>query len=186
MVGPDGQLPDSHVSNAPGGVAHSPAFNKIQSWEVAQHFPDLMHYKLATQRSANLETKRSARGHIKEAMKRAAENPDIIPDVMVPINTAQTSGGTNYSMQPLASVLQNEEMTKNLLNELGSTSALTGLFGRLKSGGAKRPNSGARIFNHLLDAFGGDPDEEGNRSQYDMLLEHSIQGEHVPLEPEFM
>ena len=186
MIGPDGQLPDSHISNAPGGVGHSPAFNKIQSWEVAQHFPDLMHYKLSTQRSANLETKRSARGHIKEAMKRAAENPDIIPDVMVPINTAQTSGGTNYSMQPLASVLQNEEMTKNLLDELGSTSALTALFGRLKSGGTKRPNSGARIFNHLLDAFGGDPDEEGNRSQYDMLLEHSIQGEHVPLEPEFM
>ena len=186
MIGPDGQLPDSHISNAPGDVAHSPAFNKIQSWEVAQHFPDLMHYKLATQRSGNLETKRSARGHIKEAMKRAAENPDIIPDVMVPINTAQTSGGTNYSMQPLASVLQNEEMTKNLLDELGSTSALTALFGRLKSGGTKRPNSGARIFNHLLDAFGGDPDEEGNRSRYDMLLQHSIQGEHIPLEPEFM
>jgi len=186
MIGPDGQLPDSHISNAPGGVGHSPAFNKIQSWEVAQHFPDLMHYKLATQRSGNIETKRSARGHIKEAMKRAAENPDIIPDVMVPINTAQTSGGTNYSMQPLATVLQNEEMTKNLLDELGSTSALTALFGRLKSGGQKRPNSGARIFSHLLDAFGGDPDEEGNRNRYDMLMEHAIQGEHIPLEPEFM
>ena len=186
MIGPDGQLPDSHLTSAPGGVAHQPAFNKIQSWEVAQHFPDLMHYKLATQRSLNTETQRSANGHIQQALKRAAENPDIIPDVQVPINTAQTSGGTNYTMQPLKTVLRSADMTKNLLNELGSTSALTGLFGRLKSGGQKRPNSGARIFGHLLDAFGGDPDEEGKRSKYDMLMQHAIQGEHVPLDPEFM
>jgi hypothetical protein len=186
VIGPRGELPDSHIKNAPGGVNFDPAFDQVQSWSVAHHMPDLMHYKLARQQTPAAETMRSARGHIKEALKRAVENPDIIPDVQVPINTAQTAGGTNYTMQPLKAVLQSEEMTKNLLNELGSTSALTGLFGRLKSGGQSRPSSGARIFSHLLDAFGGDPDEEGNRTQYDNLLQHALQGNHVPLEPEFM
>ncbi len=186
IIGPRGELPDSHITNAPGGVNFDPAFDQIQSWSVIRHAPDLMHYKLARQQTPAAETMRSARGHIKQALKRAAENPEIVPDVMVPINTAQTSGGTNYSMQSLKSVLQSEEMTKNLLGELGRTSALTALFGRLKSGGQTRPNSGARIFNHLLDAFGGDPDEEGNRTKYDNLMQHALQGQHVPLEPEFM
>jgi len=186
VIGQGGQLPDSHITNAPGGVNFNPAFDSVQSWSVAHHMPDLMHYKLASQKTPPSETMRSARGHIKEALKRAAENPDIIPDVQVPINTAQTAGGTNYTMQPLKTVLSNEEMLKNLLNELGSTSALTALFGRLKSGGQKRPSSGARIFSHLLDAFGGDPDEEGKRTQFDNLMEHALQGEHIPLEPEFM
>ena len=186
VIGAGGLLPDSHITNAPAGVNFNPAFDKVQSWSVAHHMPDLMHYKLRSQKTTPSETMRSARGHIKEAMKRAAENPDVIPDVMVPINTAATAGGTNYTMQPLKAVLSNEEMTKNLLNELGSTSALTGLFGRLKSGGQKRPSSGARIFSHLLNAFGGDPDEEGNRTQFDNLMQHALQGEHVPLEPEFM
>lgn len=185
----DGNLPDSHITNAPAGVNFDPAFERVQSWSVVHHAPDLMHYKLARQRTAPSETMRSARGHIRQALRAAVDNPDIIPDVMVPINTARTTidgKGTNYTMKPLKEVLQSEVDLRNLLEELGKTSALTALFGRLKSGGAARPNSGARIFSHLLDAFGGDPDEEGNRTQYDNLMEHALQGEHIELDPEFI
>ena len=145
-IGDDGQLPDAHLDDR-----HDATHQRIQSWEVAHHLPEMFHLKLRRQpTSANME---SAMRHIDLAMDSI--DPNKIPDVMVPINTAQTAGGTNYSMQPLRTVLRSPTSRQNLVKELSRTPAFHFLFGRVGAGGG-RPTPSSRMMSHLLEQFGGD------------------------------
>jgi len=177
IIGEGFTLPDSHIKNAPAGVVHDAAHTGIQSWEVMHHTPNMMHMNVHSQSRPPKVTVNSARKHIEEALKII--DPEKIPDVEVPINTTPgTVGKPSYSMQPFRTVLRDPTMMDNLIGELSKTPAFQGLFGRINSGGDKNPGPGKRIFNHLLDEFGGDPDEEGG-TQYRHLKTHAISGKHL-------
>jgi hypothetical protein len=160
-IGNKGQLPDAHLDER-----HDAAHQRIQSWEVAHHLPDMFHYKLNRQPTSS--DMRSAMQHIEMAM--GAIDPNKIPDVMVPINTAQTAGGTDYSMQPLRTALRDPTMRQNLVKELARTPAFHFMFGRVKAGGS-RPTPSSRMFQHLLEQFGGD--------NFDDAKSHVTAGPHM-------
>jgi hypothetical protein len=172
-------LPESAQKNAPEGMRFDAAFDPIRSWEIANQYPDLMHYKLDRQQSGNNQSIKSATGYLMAAMQA---NPDAIPDVQVPINTTQTSGGSQYSMMSLRDVVGKPELLKNLLTELSKTPALPAMFGRLKNQKAGQPGAGARIMAHLADVFAG----EG--SDYHKIMSHSpvpAGDERISVAPEY-
>ena len=128
--------------------------------------PDMFHYKLNRQPTSS--DMGSAMQHIEMAM--GSIDPNKIPDVMVPINTAQTAGGTDYSMQPLRTALRDPTMRQNLVKELARTPAFHFMFGRVKAGGS-RPTPSSRMFQHLLEQFGGD--------NFDDAKSHVTAGPHM-------
>ena len=176
-VGAQGySLPDTHIKYAPGGVQHAAAHTGIQSWEIMNHTPDLMHMMLGRQQTGPAATIRSANAHIDEALK--VIDPDKIPDVEVPINsTPDSTGNPQYSMMNLRTVLRSPTMRKNMIGELSKTPAFNALFGRLITGSEAKPGVGKRVFDHLLQAFG--PTDGG--ADYESMKSHAIPGQHLEL-----
>ena len=173
-----GSLPATHLKNAPEGITHDAAHTGIQSWEVVHHAPDFFHMTLNRQQTGPKNARDSARVHIAEAMK--VLDPDKIPDVDVPINTTPGSTGVpRYSMMNLRTVLRSPTMMDNMIDELSKTPAFQKLFGRINAGGTKNPSPGKRAFEHLLEAFGGDPDKGAT---FDSLSTHVRHGPHLETE----
>lgn len=167
-IGNKGKLPDMHLDDR-----HDAPHQRIQSWEVAHHLPDMFHYKLSRQ-PTDPATK-SAEQHIDMALRSI--DPNKIPDVMVPVNTTQTTmdgQGTSYSMQPLRTVLRDPKSLGNLITELAKTPAFHFMFGRVGAGGA-RPTPPSRMFQHLLEQFGGDNFEDTSS--------HVTAGPHMKMSP---
>ena len=162
----DGRLPDHRLT-----TRHDAAHQGIQSWEVAHHLPDMFHYTL--QKQPTNPSYESARKHINMAFDQINENE--IPDINVPINTRQTAGGTDYGMVPLKTLLHDISARENLITEMAKTPAFQFLFGKVKAGGS-RPTPTNRMFMHLLDQFGGDPDKG---STFDIGRTHVQAGPHM-------
>ena len=185
-VGPDGRLPKSHMRDTPEGVSHDQALGPVHSWEVVHHTPDMFHYKLSRQQTTPVSTKKSAIGHIKLALQRLQQKGLPVPDTPVPINVEATSGGTNYQMVPLNTVVSSDVMLKNLLEELSTTQSLNFLFGRVMSRGKNAKGPGARMMQHLLEQYGGDPEDPENKGRNFSTLDTHVQGAaHIPIDKEY-
>ena len=185
-VGPDGRLPKSHMRDTPEGVSHDQALGPVHSWEVVHHTPDMFHYKLRRQQTTPVSTKKSAIGHIKLALQRLQQKGLPVPDTPVPINVEATSGGTNYQMVPLNTVVSSDVMLKNLLEELSTTQSLNFLFGRVMSRGKNAKGPGARMMQHLLEQYGGDPDDPESKGRNFSTLDTHVQGAaHIPIDKEY-
>ena len=181
FYGGRGSLPASHLKNAPEGIVHDAAHTGIQSWEVAHHTPDFFHMTLNRQQVGPKNARDSAKFHIAEALK--VLDPDKVPDVDVPINTTPGSTGVpRYSMMNLRTVLRSPTSLDNMVNELSKTPAFQKLFGRISAGGKNNPSPGKRAFEHLLQAFGGDPDKGAT---FDSLNTHVRHGPHLANEEGF-
>tara|TARA_Y100000004_G_scaffold62920_1_gene70463 strand:+ start:351 stop:2702 length:2352 start_codon:yes stop_codon:yes gene_type:complete len=166
--GDKGEIPDDHMDER-----HNAAHQRIQSWEVAHHLPDMFHYKLSRQPTE--PATQSAMQHIDMALRSI--DPNKIPDVMVPVNTTQTTmdgQGTSYSMQPLRTVLRDPKSLGNLVTELAKTPAFHFMFGRVGSGG-ERATPPKRMFQHLLEQFGGD--------NFSDARTHVVAGPHMKMSP---
>ena len=186
MVGPDGRLPKSHLRDTPEGISHDQLLGPIHSWEVLHHTPDMFHYKLSRQQSTPFNTKKSAVGHIKLALQRLEQQGLPVPDTPVPINVEATSGGTNYQMVPLSTAVRSDAMLGNLIEELSTTQSLNFLFGRIMSRGKQKEGPGARMMAHLLEQYGGDPDDPENKGRTFSTLDTHVTGAaHMPIDQQY-
>ena len=185
-VGPDGRLPKSHMRDTPDGINHDQVLGPVNSWEVLHHTPDMFHYKLSRQQTTPANTKKSAVGHIKLALQRLEQQGLPVPDTPVPINVEATAGGTNYQMVPLSTAVRSEGMLKNLIEELSATQSLNFLFGRIMARGKNAGGPGARMMGHLLEQYGGDPDDPDSKGRnFSTLDTHVTGGAHMPISQEY-
>lgn len=156
VIGDDFSLPESHLQNAPGGVAHD-RMHSVHAHEVAHHLPDKFHYNMTTQQTKPKPAMNRAHSIISDAMTRL--DPRTMKDVMVPVqNDEDTLHKPTYTNLPLHVALS-DEYRDRFLTGLSRTPAFQFLFGRVKAGGS-RPTPAARVMNHLLETFGGDNFDE--------------------------